>query len=245
MKLYGLIGYPLAQSFSKKFFDDKFASEGLTDCRFQNFSIPSIEDFKPDVLDKNPSLQGLAVTIPYKQAVLKYLDSSSHIPANLIACNCIKIVEGKLIGYNTDYIGFEKSILPFLQPHHKRAFILGNGGATAAVAFVLRRLNIVFDIVSRKIHGGSTLTYDDLTKELIQKSTLIINTTPLGMYPDVTSFPSIPYSGITAEHFLYDLVYNPGKTIFLQKGEERGAFIKNGADMLLLQAEENWRIWNS
>lgn len=244
MKLYGLIGYPLAQSFSKKFFVDKFASEGLIDCRFENFSIASIKDFKPGVLDKNPLLKGLAVTIPYKQAVLKYLDSS-HIPPGLSACNCIKIVEGKLIGYNTDCIGFEKSILPFLNPYHKQALILGNGGATAAVSFVLKRLNIGFDIVSRKIHDGATLTYEDLTKDIIKKNTLIINATPLGMYPDIISFPPIPYSGITTKHFLYDLVYNPGKTIFLQKGEEQGAYIKNGANMLVLQAEENWRIWNS
>ncbi len=244
MKLYGLIGYPLAQSFSKKFFDDKFASEGLKDCRFQNFSIASIKDFKPGVLEKNPFLKGLAVTIPYKQAVLKYLDDASNIPASLFACNCIRVAEGKLIGYNTDYIGFEKSIVPFLKPHHSKALILGNGGAAAAVSFVLKRLNVEFEIVSRKIYDGATLTYADLTEDIIKKNTLIINTTPLGMYPAISNYPPIPYLGITPHHFLYDLIYNPQKTIFLQKGEEQGAFIKNGDDMLVLQAEENWRIWN-
>lgn len=245
MRLYGLIGFPLAQSFSKKYFDEKFAVEGFKDYRFENFPISSISDFQSVVLDENPALNGLAVTIPYKQAVLKYLHSAENIPEGLSACNCIRIVDNKLIGYNTDYIGFEKSILPVLKPHHTRALILGNGGATAAVAFVLNRLKIKFDIVSRKIHDGATFIYNDLTEKIINEHTVIINTTPLGMYPDIDSFPPIPYSFISKDHLLYDLIYNPGKTIFLQKGEEKGAVVKNGMDMLELQAEENWKIWNS
>ncbi|HEX7902805.1 MAG TPA: shikimate dehydrogenase [Chitinophagaceae bacterium] len=243
MRLFGLIGYPLAQSFSKKYFDEKFESEGLTDCRFQNFSIASIEEF-PKLLNANPDLQGMAVTIPYKQAVLKYLDSTVDIPAGLQACNCIRIKEGKLSGHNTDHIGFEKSLLPLLKPYHQKALVLGNGGATEAVIYSLKRLNIGYSIVSRKIHKGSSLTYADVNENIIEEHTLIINTTPLGMYPKMDEAPEIPYQFISNRHLLYDLVYNPEKTLFLQKGEERDASIKNGFEMLVLQAEENWQVWN-
>ena len=243
MRLFGLIGYPLAQSFSKKYFDEKFGIEGLTDCRFQNFSIASIEEF-PKLLSANSDLQGIAVTIPYKQAVLKYLDSTVDIPEGLQACNCIRIKDGKLSGYNTDHIGFEKSLLPLLKPHHQKALILGNGGAAEAVIYSLKRLNIGYSIVSRKIHKGSSLTYADINENIIKEHTLIINTTPLGMYPKTDEAPEIPYQFISNRHLLYDLVYNPKKTLFLQKGEERGAVIKNGFEMLVLQAEENWQIWN-
>lgn len=244
MRCYGLIGYPLAQSFSKKYFDEKFEKEGLTDCRFDNFPIASIDELLPEVLNAYPDLCGLAVTIPYKQQVLPFLHSTANIPEGLTACNCIKIISGKLHGYNTDYIGFEKSFTPFLQPHHTRALVLGNGGATAAVIYVLKKLNIGYDIVSRRIHDQSTLTYSDIDKKVMEEHTIVINTTPLGMFPANDSCPAIPYEFITERHFLYDLVYNPAKTLFLQQGEKRGATIKNGADMLILQAEENWRIWN-
>jgi shikimate dehydrogenase len=244
MRRYGLIGYPLAQSFSKKYFDEKFEKEGLTDCRFDNFPIASIDELLPEVLHAYPDLCGLAVTIPYKQQVLPFLHSAANIPEGLTACNCIKIIDGKLYGYNTDYIGFGKSFTPFLQPHHTRALVLGNGGATAAVIYVLKKLDIGYDIVSRRIHDQSTLTYSDIDKNIMEENTVIINTTPLGMFPVNDSCPAIPYEFITGRHFLYDLVYNPAKTLFLQQGEERGATIKNGADMLVLQAEENWRIWN-
>lgn len=243
MRLFGLIGYPLAQSFSKKYFDEKFEIEGLTDCRFQNFSIASIEEL-PGLLDANPDLQGMAVTIPYKQAVLKYLDFTADIPEGLQACNCIRIKDGKLSGHNTDYIGFEKSLLPLLKPHHQKALVLGNGGAAEAVIYSLRRLNMSYSIVSRKIHKGSSLTYADVNENIIKEHTLIINTTPLGMYPKTDEAPEIPYKFISDHHLLYDLVYNPEKTLFLQKGGERRAGIKNGFEMLVLQAEENWQIWN-
>lgn len=243
MRLFGLIGYPLTQSFSKKYFDEKFDREGYDGCRFENFPITSINKL-PYILRDNPELEGLAVTIPYKQQVLPYLDSTLNIPEGLKACNCINIIDGKLIGYNTDHTGFERSFKPLLKPHHRKALVLGNGGATAAVAFVLKKLDIRYEIVSRKKHDGSTLTYSDLDKKIMQEHPVIINTTPLGMYPEINDCPPIPYSFITKEHFLYDLVYNPEKTLFLQKGEERGSLVKNGADMLVLQAEENWRIWN-
>lgn len=243
-RLFGLIGYPLSHSFSEKYFNEKFEKEGLTDCRFGNFPITSVQEL-PGLLDKYPGLQGLAVTIPYKQQVLPFLDSADGIPAGLKACNCIRISNGKLYGYNTDHIGFEKSILPLLQPHHTKALVLGNGGATEAVVFVLKKLGIAYSIVSRRLHNGSSLTYDELTDALIREHTIIINTTPLGMFPKAEEYPSLPYSSITDCHLLYDLIYNPGKTLFLQKGEDQGAVIKNGYEMLALQAEENWRVWNS
>lgn len=243
MRLFGLIGYPLAQSFSKKYFDEKFEKEGLTDCRFYNFSIASIDEF-PQLLKDHPDLQGIAVTIPYKQLVLKYLDSTVDIPAGLQACNCIRIKERRLLGYNTDYIGFEKSLAPLLKSHHQKALVLGNGGATEAVIYSLKQLGIPYSIVSRKIHKGSSFIYSDLDETILGEHTLIINTTPLGMYPNIDSAPDIPYQFITTNHLLFDLVYNPEKTLFLQKGEKNGAVIKNGFEMLVLQAEENWRIWN-
>ena len=243
MRLFGLIGYPLAQSFSKKYFDEKFSREGMTDCVFNNFPIDTIAAF-PRLLNEHPELEGLAVTIPYKQSVLAYLHEV-NIPEGLNACNCIQISKGRLTGYNTDYIGFEKSFTPLLSSHHTRALVLGNGGATAAVIYVLRQLQIPYKIVSRQLHNGSSLTYDQVDAACIAEHTIIINTTPVGMYPHTEEFPLIPYTFITNRHLLYDLVYNPGRTLFLQKGEERGAQVKNGGDMLVYQAEENWKIWTA
>ena len=243
-RLFGLIGYPLSHSFSKQYFTKKFEREGLKDCRYELFPLASIRELGP-LLQQNPGLEGLNITIPYKKEALAYLDSSENIPADLDACNCIRIRDGKLEGFNTDTTGFEKTISPLLKPHHKKALILGNGGATAAVSFVLKKLGIDFQIVSRAIHDGSTLIYDDLGEEMIRASQVIINTTPLGMHPYESTFPHIPYRYISDQYLLYDLVYNPAKTVFLQKGEERGAVIKNGEEMLEVQAEESWRIWNS
>ncbi len=244
MRVFGLIGYPLSHSFSKKYFDEKFEKEGLTDCRFENFPIKSIDDLKHVILPNNPDLQGIAVTIPFKQLVLRHLSTTEAIPDKIKACNCIRIVNGKLVGYNTDYIGFEKSIGPILQNHHKKALILGNGGVTASAEYVLERIGIKTTIVSRKIHDGSVMTYNDIDANVIADHTLIINTTPLGMYPDIDTAPDIPYECITQKHLFFDMVYNPEKTVFLKRGEQKGASIKNGYEMLVLQAEENWRIWN-
>jgi shikimate dehydrogenase len=243
MRQFGLIGYPLSHSFSQKYFEGKFEKEGLTECHYELFPIKSIYELT-EIVKKYPELEGLNVTIPYKQVVLKYLHSTENIPDGLRACNCIKIDKGILSGYNTDVIGFEKSFIPLLKTYHTRALILGNGGATAAVIFVLKKLNIGFDIVSRKIHNGSSFTYKEIDEKIMSENLIIINTTPLGMYPNNDKCPDIPYQFITEKHFLYDLIYNPGKTLFLQKGEERGATIKNGEEMLVLQAEESWRIWN-
>ncbi len=242
--LYGLIGYPLEQSFSKKYFDRKIKQERLKNCRFENFSIKGIDELK-NILARNPCLKGLAVTIPHKQSVLPFIQDAKNIPSGLKACNCIKIRDGQLFGYNTDHIGFQKSFVPLLRPQQTAALVLGNGGSAEAVIYVLKKLNIAFELVSRQLHDGSTLTYNDLTEEIIRRHTIIINTTPLGMYPKEDGCPNIPYSYLNASHYLYDLVYNPAKTLFLQKGEQQGATIKNGEDMLELQAEENWKIWNS
>ena len=185
------------------------------------------------------------MTIPYKKEVIDYLDDRTGIPEGLDACNCIRIRNGRKEGFNTDHIGFSKSFSPGLKPAHKQALVLGNGGATAAVVYVLLQLGISYEVVSRKLHEGSTLTYDQLTPEVIASHTVIINTTPLGMYPAKDTFPLIPYEYITADHYLYDLVYNPEETRFMLKGKERGAHVSNGADMLVIQAEESWKIWNS
>ncbi|MBL7724269.1 MAG: shikimate dehydrogenase [Chitinophagaceae bacterium] len=242
MRLFGLIGYPLSHSFSKKYFSEKFEKDGLVDCRYELFPIKSIHEL-PQLLRDNPGLEGLNVTIPYKKQVLPFLNSS-EIPSGLEACNCISIKNGNLVGYNTDAIGFEKSLLPYLRPYHTDALILGSGGATEAIVYVLKRLGIKYSVVSRKMKTGSAFIYEELNEDIINQHKLIINTTPLGMYPATNICPAIPYDHISSQHLLFDLTYNPAKTLFLQKGEERGATIINGQEMLLIQAEESWNIWN-
>lgn len=243
MKTYGIIGFPLTHSFSQKFFTQKFQEEGINDCRYEVYPIGSAAEIK-NLIKADPTLEGLNVTIPYKQSVLTYLDDSGKLPPGLSACNCIRIKEGRTIGYNTDVIGFERSLLPLLKEYHTGALVLGNGGAAEAVKFVLKKLQLNYKIVSRKIHDDADLTYGDLAESVIGQNKLIINTTPLGTFPNINECPDIPYRFLTSEHLLYDLVYNPEKTLFLQKGEVLGATIKNGYEMLVLQAEENWRIWN-
>lgn len=242
MRLYGLIGYPLTHSFSKKYFSEKFEKEGIKDCRYELFSIPSIDELKR-VLSDHPGLAGLNVTIPYKEQVLSFLDDSNEVVKAIKACNCIHIQDGKLKGFNTDVSGFEQSLTEKLQPHHTRALVLGTGGAAKAVEFVLRKRGIYYKNVSRKpsVHSYS---YEQLTNEILADHTLIINTTPLGTYPAVNEAPPIPYEAITSRHYLFDLVYNPPVSLFLSKGQQRGATIKNGHDMLVIQAEESWKIWN-
>lgn len=242
MRQFGLIGYPLSHSFSKKYFTEKFERAGLTDCAYENYSIASVGEL-PVLLKSNALLEGINVTIPYKEQVLSFLDEQSAVVKEIKACNCIKIEEGRLIGCNTDVTGFEQSLVPKLGTNHKHALILGTGGAARAVEYVLLKLGIQYKYVSRK-KAGENLSYEEVTPALLITHTLIINTTPLGMYPDVLSFPPIPYQALSSRHYLFDLVYNPGKTMFLQKGEEQGAVIKNGHDMLVIQAEESWKIWN-
>lgn len=256
MRQFGLIGYPLSHSFSQKFFTEKFLQENIVNASYQNFPIPSMESFGA-LWKENPNLEGLNVTIPYKKEVIPFLQHSSAVVQEIHACNCIRKFNNELYGYNTDVIGFEKSLLPFLQPHHTHALILGTGGAAAAVRWVLQKLNIQFQLVSRKgnaIDGNTletntemkaSLSYDQLPASVIESHTLIINTSPLGMYPNVNEAPPIAYEGITAQHHLYDLVYNPTETLFMQKGLEKGATVQNGLDMLHIQAEESWAIWNA
>lgn len=242
MRLYGLIGYPLSHSFSKKYFTEKFEREGLTDCRYELFPLSSIEDLS-QLLEKYPELCGLNVTIPYKEQVLSYLHSENELVQAIRACNCIEIRNGKLKGYNTDVIGFERSLLEQWQPHHKKALILGTGGVSKAVQYIVQKMGLAYRYVSRK-PGVHNFSYEQLTPAIMQEYTLIVNTTPLGMYPNITEAPPIPYEALTPKHYLFDMVYNPEKTLFLKMGEEKGTVIKNGADMLVIQADESWKIWN-
>jgi shikimate dehydrogenase len=242
LRLFGLIGYPLTHSFSKKYFDQKFAANEFTDCRFENFPIESILEF-PRIIDTYKNLRGLSVTIPHKRTVIPFLDDVRHIPSELNACNCVRIDKGYLTGYNTDHIGFQKSLLPLIKPWHKKALILGTGGAAAAVSFVLHKMDIPFLSVSRNKTGESILTYGEIDQNIMEEHQLVINTTPVGMYPEDDRSPGIPYGFFTQKHLAYDLIYNPGKTLFLEQAEKNGATIKNGEEMLEIQAEENWRIW--
>jgi shikimate dehydrogenase len=242
MLLYGLIGYPLTHSFSKNYFTEKFKKEGLENCRYENFPLADINDL-PKIINDNPELCGINVTIPHKETVLPFLHEVSDLVKQTKACNCIKITKKKLVGYNTDVIGFEKALVSKLVYAHKNALILGTGGAAKAVEFVLNNLRIVYQYVSR-YPSVKNLSYEQLTPHVMENNTLIINTTPLGMYPQVTEAPPLPYDLITPKHFLFDLIYNPAKTLFLRKGEANGATIENGYSMLVYQAEESWSVWN-
>lgn len=244
MKTFALVGRNISYSFSRRYFAEKFAQEKITDCEYINFDIPAIEALSV-LIRATPTLAGMSVTIPYKETVLPLLDQQSEELVAIKACNTIKILpSGQLKGYNTDYIGFRDSLVPYLKPHHNRALILGTGGASKAVAFALSQLGIPYQLVSREA-SAVVLSYHELTKEVIQSHPLIVNTTPLGTSPKTEEFPPIPYQWITREHLLYDLIYNPEKTTFLAKGELQGAAILNGYPMLVLQAEAAWKIWNS
>ncbi len=242
MKLFGLVGKTLTHSFSKNYFQEKFARERLADCKYENFELPAIDDL-PLLITSNPDLRGVNVTIPYKEDVVAMLDDKNEIVEEIKACNCVRIDDGKLSGFNTDVIGFRQSIEPKLERHHKKALILGTGGASKAIAYVLTQLGIEYCFVSRQ-KVENELGYEDVGDDVLRNYHLIINTTPLGMYPNVDSDPQIPYQYLTSKHFLFDLVYNPEKTKFLIEGQKRGAQIENGYEMLILQAEESWRIWN-
>ncbi len=244
MRRFGLIGFPLNHSFSPGYFSKKFADEGLHDCVYESYPLTSINELR-QLLEKHKDLEGLNVTIPYKKKVIRFLDEGSDEVKQMVACNCIKIKDGKLIGYNTDVTGFELSLVSLLKPHHIKALVMGTGGAAAAIKFVLNKLKIDFLFVSRyKKLGKNFMTYPQVTKNLLKEYNLIINTTPLGMYPNVDEFPAIPYQYLTNQHYLFDCVYNPAETMFLKKGKEQGAITKNGEDMLVIQADESWRIWN-
>jgi shikimate dehydrogenase len=241
---YGLIGFPLSHSFSKGFFAEKFAKEHIVNTQYENYPIESVDQFH-QLWQQEPQLEGMNITIPHKKAVIPFLDHTSTVVNAINACNCIRKYNGKLYGYNTDVIGFEKSLQPFLQPHHQKALILGTGGAAAAVAWVLQKLGISFKYVSRSSNGEEVISYEALNHTILQEHLLIINTSPVGMYPHVNEAPNLNYEALTDKHHLYDLIYNPAETLFLTKGKERGASIQNGLEMLHLQAEASWEIWNS
>lgn len=240
MKKLGLIGYPLSHSFSKKYFSNKFQKEKIHNFEYALYPLKTIESF-PKLWAEIPSLHGLNVTIPYKEAVIPFLDRIDE-SANFGAVNTILKTSQGLIGYNTDVYGFEYSLKHMLRPIHNQALIFGTGGAAKAVAQVLSLLNIKWKMVSRQ-SDPSFLNYENLTKEIIENHLILINTTPLGMSPKEESYPLIPYAGIHSNHIVYDLVYNPEKTLFLRRAEKRGAQIKNGLEMLHLQAEKAWEIW--
>ena len=276
MTTYGLIGYPLGHSFSRKFFTEKFEKEGI-DAQYLNFEIPSIEEF-PEIIKNNPELRGLNVTIPYKQQVMQYLDEISEEAKAIGAVNVVRIerpspqpspimgretmrnagnkpdglpikgdmsegLRGSLIGYNSDVIGFLESIKPLLKPHHKKALILGTGGASKAIRYGLeKKLGMKTLFVSRSAREGM-ITYEEVTAEVLKEYEVIVNCSPVGMYPHVDECPALPYEAMNENNLLYDLVYNPLETLFMKKGAEQGATVKNGLEMLHLQAIASWKFW--
>ena len=276
MTTYGLIGYPLGHSFSRKFFTEKFEKEGI-DAQYLNFEIPSIEEF-PEIIKNNPELRGLNVTIPYKQQVMQYLDEISEEAKAIGAVNVVRIerpspqpspimgretmrnagnkpdglpikgdmsegLRGSLIGYNSDVIGFVESIRPLLKAHHKKALILGTGGASKAIRYGLEeKLGMKTLFVSRSAREGM-ITYEEVTAEVLKEYEVIVNCSPVGMYPHVDECPALPYEAMNENNLLYDLVYNPLETLFMKKGAEQGATVKNGLEMLHLQAIASWKFW--
>lgn len=242
MRQYGLIGYPLSHSFSKNYFDEKFIKENISDAEFFNFQVKEISEVKK-IFEDYSQLKGLCITIPHKKNIIQYTNEFSDVVRDTGACNCIKILPSEKIGFNTDVVGFEKSFIKNLQPHHNKALILGTGGAAVAIEYVLQKLDIKYSFVSRN-KNNYNFTWQELDKDVIQQHTVIINCTPLGTYPKTNEFPNLPYQYLTDKHYLFDLVYNPPLTRFLLKGQQKKCTIQNGYEMLVLQAEENWRIWN-
>ena len=261
MKQYGLIGFPLSHSFSKKYFTEKFTAEGIEDAVYDLYPLEHIKDLQ-DLLDENPNLVGLNITIPHKVSIIPYLDWIEHDARTAGAVNCICIsaesplqaaftgevgIQGhdfRLEGYNTDLYGFEMSIKPLINDTNDEALVLGDGGAAKAVKCVLENMGITYKTVTRKPHPDHLL-FSDLKPHHIKQHKIIINTTPLGTAPNIDECPPIPYEAITDEHLLYDLIYNPEETLFLKRGREQGATTKNGYEMLVLQAEKSWEIWNT
>lgn len=240
---YGLVGKNISYSFSKDYFSKKFAENDLTGYSYDNFDIHDISEF-PEIIKNNPNLKGLNVTIPYKESIIPFLDKLSDKASKIGAVNTIKFTKkGKLKGYNTDCFGFQKSLQPLLQPHHKKALILGTGGASKAVAFVLDQLGILYTFVSREANENS-IDYHRINATTFDNYQIIINCTPMGTSPNITDCPAIPYEYFTSRHIAFDLIYNPSETLFLQKAKSNGAVTKNGLEMLIFQAEKAWKIWN-
>ena|SRR5690554_854596 len=243
MNIFGLIGENIGYSFSADYFTNKFKTENIQSCIYKNFDIPDITYF-PQIIKKNKGLAGLNVTIPYKEEIILYLDELSQKAEEVGAVNTIRVTpEGKLKGYNTDVYGFEKSLIPLLQPHHTHALILGKGGASKAVAWVFRKTGITYAYVSRR-PASDQLSYPDITQEVMKKFTIVVNCTPLGTFPEVEKCPELNYKLFSNRHIAFDLVYNPAQTEFLKLAQQNGAIIKNGHDMLVFQAEKAWELWS-
>lgn len=244
-RLFGLIGYPLGHSFSVPYFKQKFEKEQIN-AEYRNYPLEQISQFE-ELIKKEAALVGLNVTVPYKQKIIPYLDALHPTARSIGAVNTIFFCrkEGRLslLGYNSDVLGFERSLKEHLGKGHRKALVLGSGGSAKAVEYVLKALGIDFQVVSRK-GGAGLLSYEQLSEDIVKQHTLIINTTPLGMHPAVDACPEIPYEALGSEHLLFDLIYNPAKTRFLSLGEEQGTRIVNGSDMLIYQAEGSWEIWN-
>ena len=245
MKTYGLIGHPLGHSFSSQFFTDKFENEDI-DAKYLNFDIPSIDDIM-DVIASNPNLAGFNVTIPYKQKIMPYLDEINREAREIGAVNVVRVYRNGptviLQGYNSDIIGFRESITPLLHSHHQKALILGTGGAAKAVKYVLEKKGLETVFVSRYTRPG-TVSYKDIDSNAVKEYEVIVNCTPVGMYPKENECPALPYEHLSCNNLLYDLVYNPEHTLFLKRGQQQGAAVKNGLEMLILQAIASWEIWN-
>ena len=243
MKVYGLIGKNIDYSFSKKYFTERFANNNAPECIYENFDLASIDDFGA-ILHNHANLAGLNVTIPYKEAVMPHLHVLSKKAMAIGAVNVIRFMKnGKLKGYNSDYFGFKKALKPLLQPHHQKALILGTGGASKAVAFALKEMNIPYAFVSREAQEN-TISYEQINASTFDNYQIIINCTPLGTSPNIDEFPPIPYQFFTEKHLAFDLIYNPEETQFLKKSKKKGALTKNGMEMLVFQAEKAWEIWN-
>ncbi len=242
-KRYGLIGKNIDYSFSRSYFSKKFRELGLDDHSYENFDLQEIGEAS-QVLNSKEDIQGLNVTIPYKQSIMPLLDEIDHEALAIGAVNTLKPEGDSWVGHNTDHYGFDKALQPHLTPAHKEALILGTGGASKAVAYALEKRSIPYRFVSRTATGDH-LTYEELTSQITERYKLIINTTPLGTHPDIENKPLIPYQGIGREHLLFDLIYNPEETAFMKEGLRRNAKAINGYEMLVAQAEKAWEIWNS
>lgn len=247
-KKLGLLGYPLAHSFSAKYFAEKFKNENIEGFTYENFEIPTIEEFT-DVIKNNPEIVGLNVTIPYKEKIIPFLDELDDEAREIGAVNTIKVIRTadgvKLKGYNTDIYGFKETLKPLLKMNHYKALILGTGGAAKAVEYVLKKIGLDVLYVSRNPESDSERSYNEINDVAVKNFPVIVNSTPLGMHPKVDVCPDIPYEHLTEDNLLYDLIYNPGETLFMKKGAEQGANTQNGLGMLKLQAEKAWEIWNS
>jgi shikimate dehydrogenase len=242
MKNFGLIGKNISYSFSKSYFSEKFKKEHI-DARYRNFDLENLKQFR-DVIKETPDLVGLNVTIPYKEEIISFLDQLAPEAKEMGAVNTIKVDGNKLTGYNTDYIGFFESIKPYLKSHHKKALILGTGGASKAIAYALKKLNITYKFVSRTPEKNQ-FSYHNLSNEILREYTVIVNTTPVGTFPNVDQHPKIPFENLNEKHLVYDLIYNPETTQLMALAKQKGATVTNGSKMLKLQAESAWKIWNN